>query len=657
MQQERRQRRDEWQAQGQVRRESDAGTWDDNGTSHQYPVNNPLFDRPVFTSPPTGSSGQIPNYAPPEPRRPSGFPQTPYEEQSHARERLDDPRYRGMHGRQQSESRPNAQARAGAPPYYDFNPGRDAARSYHTAPTHPRPYPAAAYRDTSVERAQEGRYPDPAPAPRRETPSGFMPFPSPQPRLSMSSSYDPNARPSPPRPPSRQTSRDAYPPSRPLSGDYTRSPPVDSPRPRSQHDDQGTFRPDYSIRAESAGSWSRPRSESAGGHTPIPPSPLSDDPRNPMDTMPGDLGIPNTDWLAIPRGGATRRRNDTGDSGSQAGTVYSDLTVRQGDDDDDSGHTAKAADWQNHINAMLAGSRDGTVLPYASEGTVRAGDDSDDEEATLWITAPSRPSEQTATRDAARPSLTVNTNPQIPLLMRGPATTPSDISTDSEGTGDFRISRAKSFARPNDPNQWHMRPEPDQLYAALDDFFPKIDLDKPIVDGTFSTQASTPASESPKRTSDAPYFPPPPTHPMRQPTLSPKSPEWARDVPPPLHPMRSTFNKAENRKSIRVMADHKRKTIARDLRDGPPPVRNIEAIREEEGKLERRRSSAMWGHKVVEVTPSRLLEGQLPTVIPEKSGEKPGTSYTMDIAHDSDTKLGQGRVDRQRVVWTGLYCS
>ena len=72
------------------------------------------------------------------------------------------------------------------------------------------------------------------------------------------------------------------------------------------------------------------------------------------------------------------------------------------------------------------------------------------------------------------------------------------------------------------------------------------------------------------------------------------------------------------------MADHKRKVIARDKQDAPLPVRNIEAIKAEESKLERRRSSAMWGHKVVEVTASKLREGRIPTVIPESSGEKPG---------------------------------
>lgn len=60
------------------------------------------------------------------------------------------------------------------------------------------------------------------------------------------------------------------------------------------------------------------------------------------------------------------------------------------------------------------------------------------------------------------------------------------------------------------------------------------------------------------------------------------------------------------------MADHKRKTLAKDHQPKEPQQKD-------EMKLSRRMS--LWGHKVVEVTASKLNLGQIPLTTPESPAE------------------------------------
>lgn len=181
----------------------------------------------------------------------------------------------------------------------------------------------------------------------------------------------------------------------------------------------------------------------------------------------------------------------------------------------------------------------------------------DDDEATLWITAPKRgPSSPT------RPNLSISTaHPSAGL----PST---DSATESEGESASRMHRAKSFAKPKGEAAWHFRPEPEQLYDNLDELFPKVDLDKPIpiADSAPSTPLDAGKEEN--------GLLPPPVHPTRQnDTRLPQSPKHDKEkvVPPPHHPavVTAKFNKAENRKSIRSIAQGalKHSGIARYMGD------------------------------------------------------------------------------------------
>jgi mitogen-activated protein kinase kinase kinase len=608
---------------------------------HQYPSNNPVFDQQGYTSPPLGYEPQVPGG-----RRPSGFAASAYDEAAHSTERLSDPRLRGAltHPGQRlaagnahtlprrQESRPpsvdpqspllqntrsmdnlrpvNSQPPVSRPPYQGVPP--------RTAVT-PAPGSAGHLYGNPLEMQQDGRYPTPNP------PAGFLQFPAPFSRSSEStwSGY-------PSSPVARRPSYERMPSPRPQSSfDHSPNTPHTAtlpPRPSTFYDGAS---PPVTVDTETyPGSYSnwRPRSGSASAAY-RSQSPVADSLRRASegsDNEPTQLAyaVSNEhEWLSVPSG-----RDLDSDARSIAGTVSSTRTIRprRNSDEDDSGHTARANDWVGQLNRMIERGGDGTLRPPAH--TIMDEDDGD--EATLFITGPSS-SQSTMTLhrtpalrpSPSRPNLYVNTagvsGGRGPHGLVDSAAT-SDSATESEGEG--RIRRAKSFRPPKDkPDVWDVRPEPVALYENLDNYFPKINLDEPIVDGQLSTP-TTPASESPKSGEATP--PPPPLHPTRQPLVSPKE-EMPKPLPPPQHPARgatssSGFNKAENRKSIRVMADHKRRTLLRHVYDKEDKPKDDE-------KPKRRFS--MWGHRIQEVTPSKLINGQLPSSIPESplADGKPAT--------------------------------
>lgn len=317
----------------------------------------------------------------------------------------------------------------------------------------------------------------------------------------------------------------------------------------------------------------------------------------------------------------------------------SEATVNPGTssiEDENSNDTAKPQHWSTVLDGLIAGGKG----PAAGLGGGVARGSDDEEEATLFLPSSSSASNSLTRRGGLRspplkPLLTVDTR------TNSPSQPTTDSATDSEGetTGGSRVQRGKSFARP-DPGQWQTRPAPEQLYDRLDKYFPKVDLDKPIVEGNGSTP-STPG-ETPTTGNG---LPPPPTHPSRTPNavydagagvMSPRTEAIPRA--PPSHPARSAFNKSENRKSIRVMADHKRKTLA--SKDAPK-----EPQQKDEMKLSRRMS--MWGHRVVEVTASKLNLGQIPLTTPESPAEaEVGDSKPQTLNWVKGQLIGKGSYGR-----------
>jgi mitogen-activated protein kinase kinase kinase len=359
---------------------------------------------------------------------------------------------------------------------------------------------------------------------------------------------------------------------------------------------------------------------------------------------------PEHSWLSVPRPGREA------DVVSLAGTVSSQATTirpRRNSDEDDSADTARAVDWATQLQRMIENGESGTLRP-SPHGILGDGDE---DEATLFLTGPV-PTESPKLSQRApplqpspsRPNLYVDTI-HVPSPRLVDSATTSDSATESEGEGG-RVHRSKSFRPPKDqPEQWHVRPEPEALYENLDNYFPKIDLDKPIVEGQVSTP-TTPASESPR----IDPTPAPPAHPARLPVPpSPKKLEddLPRPLPPPQHPARGTisavagFNKAENRKSIRVVADYKRRTLLRH-----EEKRDTKDKAKEDEKPKRRFS--MWGHKIQEVTPSKLINGQLSSGNPPESPLADGKPATLNwVKGELIGKGSYGRVYIAMNVTTG----
>ena len=529
-----------------------------------------------------------------------------------------------------------------------------------------------------MERAQDSRYPDViSSAPSRSFPvningspssprNGLMNFPSPQPRTGSTSSLPFTGSPQ----------SDS---GRPSSAHYDRTPPgtasTQTPgmrRPSTFHDELNSA-PATARTTGRDDAWAQWRSEAEhkprrGSTSAAHPAAHHLSPRRASESSvfaDDHEDDSASTWLAVPRS----RRHDTGDSSnfdthSLAGTVSSQATTvkpgRRGSGDheeEDSSSTAKADDWQTKLRQMIEkGGHGGAQFPMAI-----SDDDEDEEEATLFLPASSQKSNLTRggtlRRSISRPNLFIETMPDGYTSggHGSNATTPSGSESESR-----HGSASASYRKGS--NQWHLRPEPEALYEDLDRFFPHIDLDKPIVEGHV-TAPSTPASGTASPQSATAVAPP--IHPSRHASQpSPKPEDQLKPLPPPLHPgrgdpSRGPFNKAENRKSIRVLAEHKRKTLFKDVRHAFGGGDSHHEKKEKEEEKPKRRMT-MWG-KTQEVTPSKLINGQLPAIIPEspapdgKPGELDSSKYDRMLTLLSNFELGEGEIVGQRLVRKCLH--
>ena len=276
---------------------------------------------------------------------------------------------------------------------------------------------------------------------------------------------------------------------------------------------------------------------------------------------------------------------------------------REQDQEDDSGNTARANQWTAQLNAMIDGQDEGTLTaPNASSPT---DPEEDQAEETLFFVPMGNdkgfvaPDKNDLT---IKPSLTVDTSTTRPNLAPHSAHPTSNSSSDlptaatlesdsiREGGHGTGLRRAKSFAQTKD--QWNFRPPAEDVYERLEEFFPKIDLDKPVVAPVLDAVAEQPAQ---------------PTETIHTPAQNSKQ----------TRP--HGFNKADLRKSIRFVAEGRKKHLSKIA----------PAVKQQGSSLERKRSSSMWGHKLVEVTPAGIEQGKLPPAPIEEvaSDGNPGESF------------------------------
>ncbi|KIO31656.1 hypothetical protein M407DRAFT_67775 [Tulasnella calospora MUT 4182] len=142
------------------------------------------------------------------------------------------------------------------------------------------------------------------------------------------------------------------------------------------------------------------------------------------------------------------------------------------------------------------------------------------------------------------------------------------------------INRRASFRR----DTWAFRPIQEDVLDHLQDFFPDHDLDKPFIDQVQIANEGlpSPAGES---------LPPP--------------------VPQPI----SREAKFKHRKSIRFVAEERKKVLER-----------VGSAREPSAKaanLGRKKSTKLWGIKVEEVTPGQVKRGVPPTIPESPTGPAP----------------------------------
>ncbi|KAG9017078.1 hypothetical protein FRB90_001857 [Tulasnella sp. 427] len=142
------------------------------------------------------------------------------------------------------------------------------------------------------------------------------------------------------------------------------------------------------------------------------------------------------------------------------------------------------------------------------------------------------------------------------------------------------INRRASFRR----DTWAFRPIQEDVLDHLQDFFPDHDLDKPFIDQVqiANEGLASPAGE---------VLPPP--------------------VPPPV----TKETRFKHRKSIRFVAEERKKVLER-----------VGSAREPSAKaanLGRKRSTKLWGIRVEEVTPGQVKSGVPPTIPESPTGHTP----------------------------------
>lgn len=293
-------------------------------------------------------------------------------------------------------------------------------------------------------------------------------------------------------------------------------------------------------------------------------------------STPGPLGQTDSDTVTLESRGQLQRVADSM-APEENGTVASFATFD--DDDSESGTWAQPLDSRSGaFNLPQQATRDRGSFGSGDHGTLQPGID-----RNALLHAGQDGNTDSPISSLRRPELRLTIDPSTgptqltPSSARSSGNSPLPNSARLSSGG---VSRSNSFAQID--NDWAFRPPPEQLYENLDNFFPKHDLDKPLLETSAvpdGTAISSPRSETSPATLPSPA------------SLSSSSVQQQQHL--------LGQRGGRHKKSIRLVAQDRKRLL--DKTEKRPTSQESEPS----GGLLRRRSTKLWGTKVIEMTPGQ----------------------------------------------------
>lgn len=250
-------------------------------------------------------------------------------------------------------------------------------------------------------------------------------------------------------------------------------------------------------------------------------------------------------------------------------------------DDDEDDYDAHGGTWAQNLDTT-APTRAAAAPSKASDGG----------SGTLLAPHNQGLDDSAATASPRRPVLTLNIDSKIhasPQRQQGQRVFVSTPVSSAEATNEAppmsssptssALGRRTSFAR-RERGDWAFRPPPELLYENLDEYFPKHDLDKPVLELANSPQSSSPRSD---------VLPMSAISSGSGAAGSPAGPGQASGTG-------LSRGKLGPKKSIRIVAQDRKRFLERAEAAEQRRAANV-------SELGRRRSTKLWGGRVVEMTP------------------------------------------------------
>lgn len=215
-------------------------------------------------------------------------------------------------------------------------------------------------------------------------------------------------------------------------------------------------------------------------------------------------------------------------------------------------------------------------------------DDDDDSDDGLWAKKPPTLASDTATSsDVSRPTLTVSTASASTMSPSPASPLPSASSVGSPSIYESGES-------------WAVRPPAEVVYDNLERFFPNTDLDKEIIDDpTGGGPSLSPVMER----KESPL-----------PTSAPQGQDW------PPQKVRDRTKPTENDASGSQLGRKRMKSIRVVAREASEARRRFNSMAKATtgsssgGALLRRKSTKIWGERLVEMTPDEINRGNMSTL-------------------------------------------